>query len=117
MADLATLEDMIRRFCEQRDWDQFHRPKELAIGVVTEGAELLDHFRFLDPDQQLEVLADPEKREQVENELADVLFFTLRFAQRFNVDLATALKRKIEINEAKYPVDISKGRNLKAQDL
>lgn len=117
MTTLSTLKDTIRRFCEARDWDQFHSPKELSIGVVTEGAELLDHFRFLDVDQQLEVLDDPEKREQVENELADVLFFTLRFAQRFGVDLATALDRKIEINEAKYPVHLSKGRNLKARDL
>ena len=117
MTTLLTLEDTVRRFCEARDWDQFHSPKELAIGVVTEGAELLDLFRFLELDQQLEVLGDSEKRERVENELADVLFFTLRFAQRFDVDLAAALKRKIDINESKYPVDLSKGRNLKARDL
>ena len=72
---------------------------------------------MLDTDQQIEVLSDSKKRERVENELADVLFFILRFAQRFDVDLATALERKIKINDEKYPVGLSKGRNLKARDL
>jgi NTP pyrophosphatase (non-canonical NTP hydrolase) len=117
LTTLADLQDVVRRFCQARDWDQFHTPKEIAIGVVTEGAELLDLFRFLDTDQQIEVLNETEKRERVENELADVLFFILRFAQRFEVDLAKALDRKITINDEKYPVGLSKGRNLKARDL
>jgi NTP pyrophosphatase (non-canonical NTP hydrolase) len=114
---LDDLQRKVRNFCEARDWDQFHSPKELAIGVVTEGAELLDLFRFLDQDQQAEALADPQKREMIENELADVLFFILRFAQRFDVDLAEALETKIALNEAKYPIETSRGRNLKSRDL
>jgi len=115
--NLVDLECRVRDFCEARDWDQFHSPKELAIGIVTEGAELLDLFRFLDQVQQADVLADPDKRQRVENELADVLFFLLRFAQRFDVSLADALEAKIALNEEKYPVDSSRGRNLKSRDL
>lgn len=116
-ATIADLQRLVQAFCEARDWDQFHSPKELAIGAVTEAAELLDLFRFLDLEQQAELLADPGKREQVEHELADVLFFLLRFAQRFDVDLAAALERKIAVNDERYPVERSRGRNAKAGDL
>ena len=87
---LTNLQAAVQRFCEERDWDQFHGAKDVAIGVVTEAAELLDHFRFLDDAQVAALLADVTKREAVEDELADVLFFLLRFAQRFDVGLAAA---------------------------
>jgi NTP pyrophosphatase (non-canonical NTP hydrolase) len=117
MTDFRDLAARVRAFCEARDWDQFHTPKELAIGAVTEAAELLDLFRFLDDDQQRALLADAAQRERVEHELADVLFFLLRFAQLHDVDLAGALERKMALNEQRYPVDLSRGRNAKSQDL
>jgi len=76
---------MIQTFCEARDWDQFHGPKDLAIGVITEASELLEHFRFLSEDEALALLRDPKRKEQIEDEVADVLFFLLRFSQRSNI--------------------------------
>ncbi|MBI5511070.1 MAG: nucleotide pyrophosphohydrolase [Deltaproteobacteria bacterium] len=114
---ISGLQAEVQRFCEERAWDQFHGAKDLAIGVVTEAAELLDHFRFLDDAQVAALLADAAKREAVEDELADVLFFVLRFAQRFHVDLAAALGHKMQKNAAKYPVAKAKGKNAKYDEL
>ncbi len=110
---IEELTDKVRNFCEARDWDQFHGPKDLAIGVITEASELLEHFRFLSEKQALDVLNNPRQKEEIEDELADVLFFLLRFAQRFNVDLEQALMRKMEKSEKKYPVEKTKGNNRK----
>lgn len=103
----------VKAFCEARDWDQFHGPKDLAIGIITEASELLELFRFLTEEQAQTLLADPLQKAQVEDELADVLFFLLRFSQRFDVDIGKALLRKIEKSEKKYPVDKAKGNNTK----
>ena len=92
---IEQLTQQVRTFCEERDWDQYHGPKDLAIGVITEASELLEHFRFQSEEQSLALLQDPKQREDIEDELADVLFFVLRFAQRFDVDLEKALMRKI----------------------
>lgn len=107
----------VKEFCEARDWDQFHGPKDLAIGVITEAAELLEHFRFQSDEQALALLNDPHIKEEIEDELADVLFFLLRFSQRFDVDLAAALQRKIEKSGRKYPVEKAKGKNTKYTKL
>jgi NTP pyrophosphatase (non-canonical NTP hydrolase) len=108
---------LVKTFCEARDWDQFHGPKDLAIGVITEASELLEHFRFLSDEQALALLKDPQQKEDIEDELADVLFFLLRFSQRFDIDLAQALVKKIEKSEKKYPVDKAKGSNKKYSKL
>lgn len=109
--------EQVREFCEERDWDQFHDAKELSIGVVTEAAELLEQFRFLSADQAEDRLRSPESRQAVEEELADVLFFLLRFAQRYEIDLGAALIRKLEKNAERYPVEKARGKNLKYTDL
>jgi NTP pyrophosphatase (non-canonical NTP hydrolase) len=114
---ITELQEKVRAFCEARDWDQFHRPKDVAIGIATEAAELLAHFRFLSGEEAQNLLADPEKRERVEDELADVLFFVLRFAQRFGVDLAFALERKLAKNAARYPIARARGSNIKYTEL
>ncbi len=114
---LQDLSDIVRVFCEARDWDQFHGPKDLAIGVITEAAELLEHFRFQSDEQILVLLNDPKIKEEIEDELADIFFFLLRFSQRFDVDLNRALQRKIEKNERKYPVEKAKGKNTKYTKL
>jgi NTP pyrophosphatase (non-canonical NTP hydrolase) len=113
----SELMDMVQAFCEARDWDQFHGPKDLAIGVITEASELLEHFRFLSEEQSLDLLKNPEQKEEIGDELADVLFFLLRFSQRFDIDLAKALTRKIAKSETKYPVDKAKGNNRKYTKL
>jgi NTP pyrophosphatase (non-canonical NTP hydrolase) len=111
------LKALVKTFCEERDWDQFHGPKDLAIGVITEASELLGHFRFLSDEQAIELLNNAQQKVEIEDELADVLFFLLRFSQRFDIDLAQALTKKIEKSEKKYPVDKSKGSNLKYTKL
>ena len=79
---LAALQDVVRAFCEARDWDQFHGPRDLAIGIVTEAAELLDRFRFKTDAECAALLGDPAGREGVEHELADTLFFILRNSRK-----------------------------------
>ena len=115
--NIEQLTQRVRTFCEERDWDQYHGPKDLAIGVITEASELLEHFRFQSEEQALALLQDPKQREDIEDELADVLFFVLRFAQRFDVDLEKALVRKIAKSERKYPVEKAKGSNRKYTKL
>jgi NTP pyrophosphatase (non-canonical NTP hydrolase) len=114
---LAALKDIVRAFCEARDWDRFHGPRDLAIGVVTEAAELLDRFRFKDDVECAALLADPAGRDRVEHELADTLFFLLRFAQRNGMDLTTALERKLALNAERYPIAKARGSNRKYTEL
>ncbi len=114
---LAVLKARVHAFCAEREWDPFHGPKDLAIGIVTEGAELLEHFRFRGESESLDLLADPARRAAVEEELSDVLFFLLRFAGRFDIDLASAFGRKLQRNAERYPVDKARGRNAKYSEL
>lgn len=108
---------MVRQFCDERNWEQFHGPKDLAIGIVTEGSELLDHFRFQNDSQSKALLLDPHKRQLIGEELADVFYFVLRFADLNGLDLATVLSEKLKKNAEKYPKDLSYGSNLSARDL
>ncbi|MDY5583987.1 MAG: nucleotide pyrophosphohydrolase [Candidatus Merdousia sp.] len=110
---IIELKNKIRFFCEQRDWDQFHSPKELAIGISTEANELLQIFRFKTKEQMTVQLQDERIRSIISDELADVLFFVLRFAEKNKIDLSEALHRKMKSNEEKYPVEKAKGRNDK----
>ena len=109
---IEELKDLVKDFCEARDWDQFHNPKELAIGISTEANELLQVFRFKSEDD-MKALMNSEKKTEVEEELADVLYFVLRFAQINNIDLSEAVKNKIEKNNKKYPLEKAKGCNKK----
>lgn len=113
---IEMLKDIVGKFCNDRDWAQFHNPKDLAIGISTEAGELLDLFRFKD-ENQINKIMNGEKREKVTDELADVLYFVLRFAQMNNIDLTTELKRKVALNELKYPIEKAKGCNEKYKDL
>ena len=110
---LRGLQKLVQSFCEERDWDQFHSAKNLAIGLVTEASELLELFRFHENCDHVV----KEKREEVSDELADVFFFLLRFAQRNDIDLAEALTYKLKKNAEKYPIYKSKGTNKKYTEL
>ena len=114
---IKKLKAIVQKFCEEREWDQYHGPKDLAIGIVTEAAELMDHFRFKTEIEARRYLSNPRKRLEVEDEVADTLFMLLRFAQMYDIDLTKALKRKIVTNNRKYPVHKSKGSNKKYTDL
>lgn len=103
----------VRAFCDEREWEQYHTPKELAIGMATESGELLEKFRFKDQTEQSELLADSADREEIEDEVADVLFFLLRFADLYDIDLEEATTRKIAKNETRYPANEYKRSNKK----
>ena len=111
--ELDALNREVREFCEAREWEQFHSPKDLGIGLVTESSELLEEFRFKDEAEQLDLLDDSERREAVEAEVADVFFFLLRFADLYDIDLEDALERKLVENRERYPADEYKGSNKK----
>ena len=114
---IQELKDMIQKFCEARDWDQFHNPKDLAIGISTEANELLDIFRFKSEEEMKDLLKDEKKHEHIEDELADTFFFILRFAQMNDIDLTDIFKRKLEKNDRKYPVEKIRGKNLKYTEI
>jgi NTP pyrophosphatase (non-canonical NTP hydrolase) len=104
---------LVRSFCDQRNWRQFHKPKDLAIGIVTEGAELLDLFRFKNDLEVQGFLGNKRTREMVADEMADVQFFLLRMSEITGIDLGNALRRKIRKNRSHYPVKRARGSNLK----
>ena len=109
---LEELKTKVKEFCEKRDWDQFHNPKELAIGISTEANELLQIFRFKSEEDMKKVMSS-DKRIEVEEEIADVLYFVLRFAQMNKIDLSSAVSSKIGKNDKKYPADKVKGCSKK----
>lgn len=111
--NIEELKNKVKEFCEERDWNQFHNPKELAIGISTEANELLQLFRFKNEGQMKEMFQDESKKQKIIDEIADVVYFTLRFAEMNNIDLTTALYNKIEKNNNKYPVEKVKGQNKK----
>ncbi len=116
----VTVEELkkhLQKFCEARDWDQFHSPKELAIGLITESSELLEHFRFQSDEQIKLMLQNGDSRSKIADELADAFFFVLRFAQLHGFDLTDAYFAKMERNEKKYPVEKARGSNKKYTDL
>jgi len=112
---LHRLRDALREFSAEREWDQFHSPRNLATALAVEAAELLEPFQWL-TDEQSRALP-PEVRSAVEEELADVLLYLIRLADRLDVDLERAARSKIERNAVKYPVDKARGSSRKYSDL
>ena len=110
--NIKQLKEMVKAFCEERDWDQYHNAKDLAIGIITESSELLEHFRFKSG-KEVDELFQTKKRREVSEELADILFFILRFAQKYDIDLSSEFKKKMEKNTQKYPIEKAKGSNKK----
>jgi len=107
----------VKRFCDERDWAKYHNIKELAIGLVTESAELLQLFRFKSEADVNYALQSPELMEKVHDEVADILYFLLRLSDLYSIDLSTALERKLAKNAQKYPADKFKGSNKRADEI
>ncbi len=114
---MAEMKNWVQAFCQARDWDRYHSPKDLAIGTITEAAELLELFRFRSEAEVAELLSDPEGLRQVQDELSDVLFFVLRMAQRAGFELSECLAQKMEESARKYPVDKARGSNRKYTEI
>jgi NTP pyrophosphatase (non-canonical NTP hydrolase) len=115
MSDLQALRDRLAQFVAERDWDQFHTPKNLAMALIVEAAELVEHFQWLTPEQSRDLPA--AQRAEVELEIADVLLFLLRLCDKLQIDPVDAANRKLELNAAKYPIDKSRGRAAKYDKL
>ena len=113
MADdyFQNLADRLRRFADERDWDQFHSPKNLAMALIVEAAELVEEFQWLD----LEESADPgtDQRRRIEREMADVFIYLVRLADKLGVNLPAAVEDKIADNERRYPADRVRGSSAK----
>lgn len=106
MAEWDDLRERLRAFVDERDWGTFHHPKDLALSLSVESAELLELFQWRPADEPL----DDERRARIGEELADVLMYTMLLAERAGVDLLDATRRKMAANAAKYPVEKARGR-------
>jgi NTP pyrophosphatase (non-canonical NTP hydrolase) len=105
--DFARLRDLVRVFVDERDWDQFHTPKNLSSALSVEAAELLEHFQWLQHGRADELGAD--KLVQVRHEMADVLVYLVRLADKLDVDMMAAVEEKMILNRAKYPAELVRG--------
>lgn len=116
-ATVADLKARVRAFVRERDWEQFHNPKNLAMALAAETGELMEHFLWATPDQSRAIAIDPVKRAKIADELADVVIYALGFANVTGLDLATAIDTKMAANAKKYPVEKAKGRADKYTEL
>ena len=114
MSDLDTnigqLREVVRQFVDERDWRQFHAPKNLSMALAIEAAELMEHFQWITPQASREIPADAEKLAAVGEELADVLCYVLAIANELDLDLSTTFDDKMKKNRLKYPVEQYRGR-------
>ena len=112
---LRGLAQELEQFARDRDWQQFHSPKNLASALVVESAELLEHFQWLTEDQSRQL--EPAKRDAVAAELADVLLYLLQLSTALGVDLVAAAQAKLKANALKYPVHLARGSSKKYDEL
>lgn len=108
---LQALKLRLRQFAETRDWDQFHSPKNLSMALIAEVAELVEHFQWLTEEESAKLPHD--KAAEVTQELADILIYLIRLADKLDVDLVRAAENKIDHNEKKYPADKVRGSSKK----
>ena len=111
MTDLESLRDQLRTFAAERDWDQFHSPKNLAAALTVEASELLEHFQWLTEAQSQQL--PPETLNEVRAEVADVLLYLVRISDKLGIDLNEAANAKIKLNAEKYPVEKARGNSKK----
>ena len=107
---VADLRQWMRQFVAERDWEQFHSPKNLVMGLSVEVAELMEHFLWVDNEPSRKVLDDPEKRVAVADELADVALYVLALSNGLGLDLSDCVAAKLAKTARKYPVERSRGR-------
>lgn len=107
---LAELKDAVRRFAGEREWEPFHSPKNLSMGLACEAAELMEHFLWLTPEASRQVVNDPAELGAVADEMADVACYLLNLANTLGIDLSEAVLAKIAKKAIKYPADRCRGR-------
>lgn len=114
MDSLAELSHKLREFAQARDWEKFHSPKNLAMAMIVEAAELVEHFQWLTMEQSQTLEA--AKLEQVRHEIGDVLIYLTRIADRLGIDPVAAAHDKMVINAAKYPAELARGNAAKSTE-
>ena len=110
-ADFDQIRKQVRQFVVERDWDQFHSPKNLSMALIVEAAELVEHFQWLTEEQSGNL--PPEKLAEVELELADIQIYLISLAEKLKLDLVAAAEKKLVLNARKYPVDKARGNSKK----
>jgi dCTP diphosphatase len=109
--DFDGIRKQVRQFVIERDWDQFHSPKNLSMALIVEAAELVEHFQWLTEEQSCNL--SPEKLAEVELELADIQIYLISLAEKLKLDLVSAVEKKLELNAKKYPADQVRGSSQK----
>ncbi len=114
---ISELKERVLAFVHERDWEQFHSPKNLSMALAAETAELMEHFLWATPEESKSVAKDPAKRAKIAEELADVVIYALEFANSTGLDVAASIESKIAANARKYPVEKARGRSAKYTEL
>jgi NTP pyrophosphatase (non-canonical NTP hydrolase) len=114
---VAELKTRVLAFARERDWEQFHAPKNLSMALAAEAGELMEHFLWSTPEASRAAVNDPAKRAKIAEELADVVIYALEFANVTGLDVAAVIEAKMRANGAKYPVEKAKGRAEKYNEL
>ena len=113
MNNIKDYQQQLSLFAQERDWDEFHSPKNLTMARAGEAGELLEIFQWLTEKQSHEIVETEKGRAKIEEEVADIAIYLLRLCDKLNIDLDAAIAQKIKINEKKYPVDLAKGNATK----
>lgn len=121
LTDAATtvseLKARVLAFVRERDWEQFHTPKNLSMALAAETGELMEHFLWASAEQSRVIANHPDRRAKIADELADVVIYALEFANMTGLDVAAAIEAKMAANAKKYPVDKARGRSEKYTEL
>jgi len=115
MSDLQKLTKLITKFRDARDWKQFHNPKDMALSLVLEAAEVMEHFQWKNEDEVKKYII--ANRDKIGEELADVFYWILLMSHDFKIDLKDALERKMIVSNKKYPIEKAKGSHKKYTEL
>lgn len=110
-SDFDRIRKQVREFVAERDWDQFHSPKNLSMALIVEAAELVEHFQWLTEEQSAAL--PPEKLAEVEQELADIQVYLISLSHKLKLDLIAAVEKKMVLNAQKYPVEKARGNSKK----
>ena len=108
---MKELREKIKEFREERDWDQYHSPKNLAMALMVEVGELAEHFQWLTPEESHNI--PPEKLEKIKDEIGDIMIYLANLADKLNIDPVQAAHDKVEKNRSKYPAEKVAGKSLK----
>src|SRR4030066_1954354 len=111
--NLPDIQQRLRKFAEDRNWEQFHSPKNLTMALAAEAAELLEIFQWLTEEQSKDIINSKKEIAQVKEEIADVFIYLVRLADKLKIDIEKEVLAKIALNEKKYPIDLSKNNAVK----